>query len=530
MYYYFITVAGNSKCVATNDTYSPTVPVDGDCSLDLDTPAGLTLSGNGLVNCNDNPGDPPRKAKVYTDKAAAAAPMAKIVFLFATLLLLSTGCTTVKRYRSVDQTTKEPPISDTDKSYDEKNLRVRMEVSDVKISPPDVKPTYKSLWDLGNNGQKQLLAILTDRFKDNDKFLAALNNKYLSKADDDDNPVIDLTKKKVRIVFTISRWHPYDLIQDKDYGFTPADRIEYLKYRLNLNDPNSSIHFTNWNKYTTEYGSIDIADLSFQQSVTASAGYGDTTAGLNASVSGTASRTENQKVKYRYIQLNGRIGSKFLELESEGTREIDLSGNVMADVDIQFDPIPEYVYSLKKSKDDSGNFILPDKIELQTTMALIPNDESIHDITAGLTYDYAYRHVERKANTIYEWDDKVKYFTGSVTKKVTLLIAKDMIAPFCCIRVLGKDPPGAKVFFKLKDNTAGAGHLETTLSFPDKSSADSFIKWLISYKCADADLTKPIVIGKEYQLFYRGAPVTKDQIEKQKNLLLSVFEYSITKD
>lgn len=71
MYYYFITVEGNDKCVATSPTYSASAPVLGNCLNELDYPSSLSAVGQGQVICNNLPGAPPRGATVYSDGAAA---------------------------------------------------------------------------------------------------------------------------------------------------------------------------------------------------------------------------------------------------------------------------------------------------------------------------------------------------------------------------------------------------------------------------------------------------------------------------
>src|SRR3984957_15595081 len=95
------------------------------------------------------------------------------------LTMLATACSTVKRYSSVDNTQKEKSVL-LAKGDNEDNLRVRMDISDSRISNPAPSSEGKSLWDLGNEGQKELLDILSERYKDNDKFTDILNTQYLS--------------------------------------------------------------------------------------------------------------------------------------------------------------------------------------------------------------------------------------------------------------------------------------------------------------------------------------------------------------
>jgi hypothetical protein len=428
----------------------------------------------------------------------------------------------------VDRTQKEKPVFLAE-GQNEDSLRVRMDISDSRISEPAPSGSFKSIWDLKNDGQKQLLDILNQRYKDNDKFIDAVNNQFLAD-DGGSGGTIDYVKKDVRIVFSISRWHPYDLISAKSDGFSPADRIEYLKYRLTLDDPNSTIKFTSWNKYGTAYGSINIADVSWQQTLSAEADAGSVATLINnnsagALVSASASKNENQRVRYRYIQLNGSISNHSLQLESEGTREVDLAGNVMVDVTMDFDAFPEIIYGLFKAKNDSGVFLEPEQVQLNEAVALVPRETTIHDIKAILTYDYAYRHVEGGDKTFYEWDDKVKYVTGTVSKEVVLMKAKDILPPFCCLKFQRDYANAGKNFIKIRNLAAGVGVQETTLTFANQSAANAFITWLVSYKCEKKDLNKPIKLKNGYAIWYNGAFLTRQRILDNADQIAEIFQY-----
>jgi hypothetical protein len=452
--------------------------------------------------------------------------MKKIIIVIA-LAVLAASCNTVKRYSSVDNTQREKPVF-LSRGDDEENLRVRMDISDSRISDPAPSGSGKSLWDLGNEGQKALLDILAQRYKDNDKFTDVLNNQYLA---DDGGSVgaINYIRKNVRIVFSISRWHPYEMMR-KANGFSPADRIEYLKYELTLDEPASSIKFTGWNRYGTAYGSINIADVNFQENLSVSADAGSP-GGMNggtgsgAGVTAGASKMENQKVRYRYIQLNGSISNQSLRLESEGTREVDLAGNVTADVSMEFDAFPEVLYTLSRAKNDSGIFLQPGEVHLSETVALVPRETTIHSIRAMLTYDYAYRHVEKGDNTFYEWDDKVKYVTGTVSKEVTLMKAKDIVPPFCCLKFECDTSIHNKNFIKIRNLASGLGVQETNLAFASQSAANTFITWLVSYKCPPAEINQPIKLKNGYALWYNGSFLTRQRILDNQDQLAEIFQY-----
>jgi hypothetical protein len=442
--------------------------------------------------------------------------------LFISLLTLLASCTTVKRYKSIDRTIPENPIDEPTADYDESKLKVTMRMSEVKIDPEEDKPTSKTLWDLQGQGQKELLQSLNTRFKGNDKYLSQLSNTYL-KSDDKIEPVIDLTKRKVKFVFTIQRWHPYEQLGGPDNGFSLADRIEYLRYSLDLDDP--ALHFLNWNQYSTEYGSINVADVSFQQSLSVTAGYGDTSTG-GVSATGSLSKSENQHLQYRYVQLNGSLQKDRLDLESEGTREIDLSGNVIVEVTMQFTPFQFPIFEMPDPGDD-GAFKKPKDADIVTIIAKIPAEQNVKALTGHLSYTYAYRHVKNKSKTFFEWDDNIQYYTGKVTKKVTILLPEDVMPGFFGIIPLGGDIGKANQRLKIADPTGVNGFTETDLTFGDQLSATDFLEWLTQYPCAEADLNSPIRFKNHLQLNFEGKPLTRQKvnslIKDGKNLIAAKY-------
>ena len=77
---------------------------------------------------------------------------------------------------------------------------------------------------------------------------------------------MDYTARNLRMVFTISRARDFASLGDRSGKFSPADRIEHLKFTLEI-PTEYHLHFTGWNRYTTEYGEMEIADVSFSRSI-----------------------------------------------------------------------------------------------------------------------------------------------------------------------------------------------------------------------------------------------------------------------
>ncbi len=176
--------------------------------------------------------------------------------------------------------------------------------------------------------------------------------------------------KDLRMIFSVSRQRNTG---DKDnppgIELSPADRIEYLKITLSIPD-HQGFRFTGWNMFTTEYGTLDIADVSFSRSIEIDASGVLTTERtasadeLSAGGKSSASRREDQEIKYRYLKLNGRINSNSVEMEEEGTRETDLTGNIMADIAIEFERFPEIITDFEGLTDSSGRYNTPAGIGL----------------------------------------------------------------------------------------------------------------------------------------------------------------------
>ncbi|MCU0388505.1 MAG: hypothetical protein MUE71_07860, partial [Chitinophagaceae bacterium] len=72
------------------------------------------------------------------------------------------------------------------------------------------------------------------------------------------------------------RSHDYFTLSPDGSTLSAADRIEYLKIALSV-PRETPFHFTGWNLFSTEYGTIDIADISFSRTIELGATAGLTT-------------------------------------------------------------------------------------------------------------------------------------------------------------------------------------------------------------------------------------------------------------
>jgi len=166
------------------------------------------------------------------------------------LLLLVSACTSVKRFKSAEY-----------KGND--NALVDVELFSSRLAAESVSHKEMHLWSLSANAQTRLVQILDERYPDNARFISAMSKNYQLSGD---SPVEDFTRKELLMVFSINKQRDYHSINDPAGRFSPADRIEYLKLTIEIPEENN-LKFTRWNRYTTEYGEMEIADVSFSRSL-----------------------------------------------------------------------------------------------------------------------------------------------------------------------------------------------------------------------------------------------------------------------
>ena len=405
---------------------------------------------------------------------------------------LMAGCTTAKRYSSLTS-----PISE--------NRLAAIDLFGFRLTDSKPPQSAMSLWDMGAEAQSQYIRILNTRYPDNRRFREAVNFRY----SDDLHEAVpdDYINKDLRLIFSVSRSHDYyNPGQSGGITVTPADRIEYLKISLELPE-RSPLRFTGWNMYSTEYGSIEIADISFSRSIEIDAATGLTAGNDNSEGKLTAggksslSRKEDQSLKYRYLKLNGSLDNKLIQMEEEGTREIDLTGNIIADVSVSFDRFPGVVTVMTGLNDSTGKYSMPEKVTIQFDDVMVPLMRDIEDtIYAELSMDYLYRNVVRGDKTFPEWDDRIRYIRGSVKAMVPVLTASDYVPGFFCIGSAGKDDKREV----LRLASEGSSY---PLIFRSYGEALSFHKWLIWY-FGKQDFPEKGVNPGGYVLRYRGSDLT----------------------
>jgi hypothetical protein len=417
-----------------------------------------------------------------------------ILLFFAecsTICLLS--CTTLRRYSS-----EGPPLSD--------NSLAGVDLFGFTLSEARPEVSEKTLWDLSADAQAQFIKILNTRYPENKSFIEAMNFRYLN-----DLKLAasgDFVNKDLRMIFSVSRKHDYNnMLSQAGVRLSPADRIEYLKIILSIPE-NSGIRFRDWNMYSTEYGSIDIGDVSFSRSLETEGSATFFSEGKNSGseIAGTTksavSRREEQEIRYRYLKLNGRISNNRIEMEEEGTRETDLAGNILADISMSFERFPLVLTRILNLRDSTGTLCEPYALEPEQIIVAVPSKQKATDtIFADLSMDYVYRNVTSGDKTYPEWDDRICYCTGHTEKKIILFTPQDYMPDFFCIGT-GNDEAGSGII-----KIADTNEKEIALIFRTYEEADSFYEWLQDFCSVPGNMNKTIKAGK-FTLRYMNDDLT----------------------
>jgi hypothetical protein len=414
-------------------------------------------------------------------------------FIFVHFILgiyIASSCTTLKRYSSVQP-------SGTD------NTLASIDLFGFRLSETKRADVNKTLWDLSADAQSQFIKILNLRYPDNEQFRKAMSFEYTK---EDLRPLpYDYVSKDLRMIFSISKQRDYGNKNNRSgLELSPADRIEYLKITLRIPDE-SGIRFKGWNMFTTEYGSIEIADVSFSRSLEIDASgllssdKKESEAELSGGGKSSATNREDQEIKYRYLKLNGRINKNEIEMEEEGTREIDLTGNITVDLSLEFERFPEMLTSFTSMKDSTGRFNEPGKLNIQHSDAVIPRMENVKDtIYADLYMDFVFRNVFNGHKTFPEWDDHVRYYKGRVAKTIPLFTSDDIVPDFYCI---GSDKyHDKKNVIRLSSQTSK----EYNLIFRSYTDAVTFYEWLADYFARSENRNKTVNIDGYILKFMEG--------------------------
>ena len=210
-------------------------------------------------------------------------------------------------------------------------------------------------------------------------------------------------------------------------------------------------------------------------------------------------------MRSRFLKLNGAMDDKWIEIQEEGTRETDLTGNVMADVALSFEGFPERITVPVFTANDPDSSRSPEVKTLIFNEVLVPRMENVPDtIKATLQMEYIYRHVQSGWKTYQEWDDKVEYYSGKVEKEVPLFTRRDYLPEFFCLGTGMSENDTIKVM--------GMNAKVYPLQFVSYRDASNVLDWLLNQE-GEGQLE----VGR-YTLLYKGAPLGAETLTGNQEL------------
>lgn len=331
------------------------------------------------------------------------------IFCIISCILFSQGCSPqaelIKRYKSY-QNESAPPNSPL--------IKVTLFSLSVKE-----EQAIKNITGLQDRGQAQLIKTLDTKTKDLKTFIAALGTPI--KGESKEAPIVDKTIINRRLVFSLENASEH-----------PADRITYAKFSLKI-DPVNMGTFLNWDKFASKYETIDLGKMTFskKQSFEGEISLAPpllqpTVTGLNLKGSSERNLEEVLQLKERYVTSTGSLKKDEAVVLQEGALGIDLTGNLL--IDIQIKTLPKNVeYSIltfQKLFKDDGTPNSPKEIGIREQTYKIPQTNAM-PLKGKLSFKGITRQVVEGAETLIEGDDKVKFITTQLPEEEVILVDSD---------------------------------------------------------------------------------------------------------
>lgn len=247
---------------------------------------------------------------------------------------------------------------------------------------------------------------------------------------------------------------------------TIEDRIFYYKITVELKDKAGG-YFSNWNKLESRYETIEIGTLSNSNSLTFGAsakifdfgGAGKEVAGISGEYNNT--QTQSMNLRERPI-LAGKLDKTKLEIYQEGARDMDVAGNLICDLEFNFEENENGIYFSRFSGLDSASI---DSLKFEEYYVPAPK---VQDIIATITINYIYREVRSGAKTSSEHDDCIKLHRKQISFDDTLIKASD-ISPE---KYVLWTPDGELGFFQKVDE------FPKRIEFATFNEAKIFLQWI----------------------------------------------------
>lgn len=268
----------------------------------------------------------------------------------------------------------------------------------------------------------------------------------------------------------------------------PADRIDQLRFTAILQE--GQAQFVSWDRFESSWISANFgtADLTRISKVTLDSSETNT---RNLADSGgtdvnlfklggeySSNLKESVTLTARRLSVGGFLTPQKAILVQDGAPLYSLFGTVSATItfDVQKTEYAESVSRLVL-RNDTGGFRAPRDVQLTRCLLIVP--KSSQELTATVMASGNVRQVTRRAETISEADDTVKFtpLPSDLSTSVTLATSDELAAATYCVGTGGKDCSSGERIHIL---TPEGNDPWEVLKFASIPEAQDFKGWLTS--------------------------------------------------
>lgn len=428
---------------------------------------------------------------------------------------------------------------------DPDNFKIKSRISPIEIlvsvQPPASSPpkSVKTFLDLSPEVQKELIKRLGMMENTGSDMMEQLKKNFSNKTSTDASiEIVDMTEMKRQIIVGVFNNSLY-----------PGDRIN--RVNATIKTSSTEVYFTSCDAVITKYETLEISkqtqttNLGFEvggnvgstvvsntsetgTNVTGNettsnnevdklkTGQKNTTSntevsgsnrqstiglGANTKFNASRSRTEEGRLKQRYVALSGNVLNKGVKLYTESISGIDLTGNIIAEVNFKFsNTTSDFIHSFEKLFQANGTAETPANIVVKPKFVMYPTltgDVSMDVISV----DAVLRAVVENQRTIMEGDDKIamiEYAKIAPSESPIVLVRQSDAIPR---RWVIKTDNGR---LRIRTSAAGAG-TAGVLYFDSIHQANAFLQWLRELPAATigAGSTLPLGGGR-YALYLQN--------------------------
>jgi hypothetical protein len=356
-----------------------------------------------------------------------------------------------------------------------------------------------NLFDLGEEGKKALIEAYKKATTEDERRTILQAIAWEKRRGGDG--ALDRTTFLKRVVFSVA----------KDPSVrSPADRIDRVRVDLRASP---GWRFDSWNRFSTEYGTVDLGTVKLTRSDEFTASLDVTPPGESAldgalGFTGRRAFEEGLTLNRRFVAITGALAAdrRSATLSQEGNFRIDLVGNFAVDLTVRADASARVRVARCTLRDASGKDLPAAQAVVRMADALLPaapappGSDPCPPLRASVSGSYRLRHVVSGDDTEIEGDDDVFFLDGPLGGGQQVdLVSRDEVEARRSVWSVGRVTGGVVDEVLHADLAEG----RRPLLFASHDEARDFVAWLRSARATSLG-TAPLVWSD-------GTAITADQ-------------------